>query len=303
MCNKRVAILTGGTSFEREIALASAANVARMIAGRSVTETFDFPKELATFLTRRGEFDVAIPVFHGRGGEDGTVQGFLETIGMPYLFSGVAAHAVVMDKDLAKRIASSVGVKTAPWTCLRQRSAEAKISGNFSVPCVVKPVDGGSTQGVAIVRSQAELDAALRDAFRHSSRLLVEDFVAGDEFTVAIAEDGGEAVALPVIQIKARGGFYDYDSKYGSQPAEKLCPAPIPDERATRLQSAALAVHGAIGARHISRTDFIVDAAGDVWFLEINTIPGLSVLFPRAVAASGRDFGVLLSQWIDKTAG
>lgn len=296
-----VAILTGGTSAERDIAITSSKTVAKALEGRFETMTFVFPAEIDAFLSRRGEFAVAIPVFHGKGGEDGTVQGFLETLGVPYLFSGVAAHAVGMDKDLAKRVVSSAGVQTAAWqTCASRDGLDAS---RVSFPCVVKPADGGSTQGVTIVRDQGELDGALDAAFAYSPRVVVERFVAGDEFTVAVAEDGGEAVALPVIQIKAPSGIYDYEAKYGPVPAEKLCPAPIADDLARRLQSAALAAHGAIGARHLSRTDFIVDASGDIWFLEINTIPGLSVLFPRAVAASGRDFGTLLGQWIEKTAG
>lgn len=294
-----VAILTGGISSERDIALTSAGNVAKFLAGTHDVTIFDFPTEIDAFLSRRAEFDVAIPVFHGKGGEDGTVQGFLETLGVPYLFSGVAAHAVGMDKDLAKRVVASTGVRTAAWkTVVRGQSV-----ADAAFPCVVKPADGGSTQGVTVVRDQEGLDRALEAAFAFSSRVIVEDFVAGDEFTVAVAEDGGEAVALPVIQIKAAGGLYDYAAKYGPQPAEKLCPAPIPDELAMRLQDAALTVHNTIGARHISRADFIVDRTGEIWFLEINTIPGLSVLFPRAVAASGRDFGMLLKQWIKNTAG
>lgn len=298
-----VAILTGGTSAERDIAITSAGAVARVLEGSVETTTFDFPSEIDAFLSRRAEFRVAVPVFHGKGGEDGTVQGFLETLGMPYLFSGVAAHAVAMDKDLAKRVVASAGVKTAAWTKVKIDPIGAKCTYGFSFPCVVKPTDGGSTQGVTVVRDRGELDRALEAAFAFSSRVIVEDFVAGDEFTVAVAEDGGEPVALPVIQIKSPSGIYDYDAKYGPKPAEKLCPAPIPDDLASRLQAAALMVHKTIDARHLSRTDFIVDASGEIWFLEINTIPGLSVLFPRAVAASGRDFGQLLAQWIEKTAG
>jgi D-alanine-D-alanine ligase len=301
-----VAILTGGTSSEREIAIASSQTVAKALEGRVDTMTFDFPSEINAFLSRRHEFDVAIPVFHGRGGEDGTVQGFLETLGMPYLFSGVTAHAIAMDKDLAKRIVSSAGIQTACWSVIA-RSETTKQSperlprfarNDSKFPCVVKPADGGSTQGASVVRDQDGLHHALADAFQFSSRVLVEDFLQGDEFTVAVAEDQGAPVALPVIQIKSPSGIYDFNAKYGPQPAEKLCPAPIAADLARRLQDAALTVHKTIGARHLSRTDFIVDAAGEIWFLEINTIPGLSVLFPRAVAAGGLDFGELLIQWI-----
>jgi D-alanine-D-alanine ligase len=327
-----IAILTGGTSAERDIAIASSKTVARVLDGRYATTTFDFPTDIDAFFARRKEFAAAIPVFHGKGGEDGTVQGFLETLGIPYLFSGVAAHAVAMDKDLAKRIVASAGLRTAAWmTCsspsdrhlakgsprdpnrwVEQRNtvdvpkpcgspsdthAADAACGEF--PCVVKPLDGGSTQGVSIARDRAGLDAAVDAALRFSPRVLVESFVAGDEFTVAVADVDGQPTAMPVIQIKSPTGLYDYDAKYGPTPAEKLCPAPISDDLSRRLQAAALTAHKAIGARHLSRTDLIVDLSGDIWFLEINTIPGLSVLFPRAVAASGRDFGELLASWVE----
>ena len=296
-----IAILTGGTSAERDIALASSKTVARVLDGRFETVTFDFPSEIDAFLSRRSEFAAAIPVFHGRGGEDGTVQGFLETHGVPYVFSGVAAHAVGMDKDLAKRIVASAGVRTAVWqTCVHRDGLDSSL---VSFPCVVKPSDGGSTQGVSVVRDVADLDAAVDAALRFSTRVLVESFVAGDEFTVAIADVDGIPTAMPVIQIKSPSGIYDYDAKYGPVPAEKLCPAPIHEDLAGRLQRAALAAHQAIGARHLSRTDLIVDPSGEIWYLETNTIPGLSVLFPRAVAAGGHDFGDLLAGWIQKTVG
>ncbi len=295
----KVAILTGGVSAEREIALVSAQTVARVLEGKFELETFDLPSQIDVFLARRGEFVAAIPVFHGRGGEDGTVQGFLETLGVPYVFSGVAAHAVGMDKGLAKRVVESVGIKTAKFTVIARnevtkpartghpggQSLEESLRfvlDDMGLPCVVKPLDGGSTQGVVIVQDENELRVAVDEARRYSSRVLVEQFIAGDEFTVAVAHDHSEAIALPVIQIKSPNGFYDYNAKYGPQPAEKLCPAPIDDELASRLQSTALLVHKTIGARHLSRTDFIVDREGTIWFLEINTIPGLSVLFPRA---------------------
>jgi len=328
-----IAILTGGTSAERSIALTSSKTVARVLDGRYATTTFDFPSEIHAFLARRHEFAVAIPVFHGKGGEDGTVQGFLETLGVPYLFSGIAAHAVAMDKDLAKRVVASAGVKTAAWSVVAKETNEKGSprdpkrwveqrsnvgvpqpkgspsdphvadatwgEGNSEFSCVVKPLDGGSTQGIAVVRDRAELAAAVDAALRFSSRVIVESFVAGDEFTVAVADVDGVPTAMPVIQIKSPTGIYDYDAKYGPTPAEKLCPAPIADDLAQRLQSAALAAHKVIGAKHLSRTDLIVDAHGEIWFLEINTIPGLSVLFPRAVAASGRDFGDLLASWVE----
>jgi D-alanine-D-alanine ligase len=294
-----IAILTGGTSHERNIALQSAENVAKILSDRFTVSTFVFPEQLSEFLTQKERVDVVIPVFHGRGGEDGTIQGFLETLGIPYLFSGVAAHAIGMNKELAKRIVSSAGIQTSPWIVLTKDDVPTIPVALF--PCVIKPIDGGSTQGVSIVKTPEDMKTALADAFTFSHRVLMEHFIQGNEFTVAVIDEKPTVVAMPVIQIKSATGFYDYEAKYGPQPAEKLCPAPISSELSQRLQEAAVTVHKTIGAKHVTRTDFIVDDNGTIWFLEVNTIPGLSVLFPRAVAASGRNFADVLVGWIDET--
>lgn len=294
---RRVAILTGGDSGEREIALASAGNVAKVLTDHYLVTTFDLPKQLDTFLSQRKEFEVVIPIFHGRGGEDGTVQGFLETLRIPYLFSGVTAHAIGIDKNLAKGVISSAGIKTSPWSVLTK---DDKLQSPPHIPCVVKPIDGGSTQGVTIVLVPDDFERAINEALKHSTRVLVENFISGDEFTVAVIDEGTETVAMPVIQIKSPEGFYDFAAKYGPQPAKKLCPAPISAALSNQLQEAAVKVHQAIGARHLTRTDFIVDHEGTIWFLEVNTIPGLSVLFPRAISASNRNFTEVLSHWIEE---
>lgn len=294
---KNIAILTGGTSSERDIALTSSKTISRLLNDHYSVTSFVFPDDIEAFISQRQKFDCVAPVFHGRGGEDGTIQGFLETLGLPYLFSGVAAQAIGIDKDLAKRIASSVGIQTPAWRMLSNSGANVSLVQSF--PCIVKPVDGGSTQGVTIVKSAEDLEPAFEVALRSSKQVLVEDMVVGDEFTVAVVDERSEAVAMPVIQIKSMTGIYDFAAKYGSQPADKICPALIPNELSLRLQTAAVLMHKTIGARQLSRSDFMVDRAGVIWFLEINTIPGLSVLFPRAVAASGRDFSALLCSWIE----
>lgn len=293
---KKIAILTGGTSSERDIALTSSKTISKLLNDHYSVTSYVFPDDIEAFMSQRQKFDCVVPVFHGRGGEDGTIQGFLETLGLPYLFSGVAAQAIGIDKDLAKRIAVSVGLKTAAWRLL---SSTEELSPLQHFPCIVKPVDGGSTQDVTVVRSVPDLKPAIEVALQNSRRVLVEDLIVGDEFTVAVIDEEGKTVALPVIQIKAKTGVYDFSAKYGSEPAEKICPAQITDELSSRLQAAAVLMHKTISARHLSRSDFMVDEAGAIWFLEINTIPGFSVLFPRAVAASGRDFQTLLHNWIE----
>ncbi len=290
----RIAILTGGTNAEREVALKSAHNVREALSGRFEIEVFDFPTGLEAFVSRHRLFEVAVPVFHGRGGEDGVVQGFLRTLGVPFVFSDVAAHALAIDKEATKRLVSTHGIKTADWVVV--------VPGEklvFDHPVVVKPLDNGSSVGVVLVRTADELDPALEDAFAHASRVLVERLIQGREFTVAVVN----TQALPVIEIRSKKDFFDFESKYDPALCEELCPAPIDNELTSRLQEVALAAHCAIGARHLSRTDLIVDALGEIWFLEINTIPGLTEhsLTPKAIRAAGLTLGDLLDGWIQET--
>lgn len=290
-----VAILTGGSSSEREIALASAASVKSALEGKFTIDVYNFPADIDRFLTDRQALVAAIPVFHGKGGEDGVIQGFLETLGVPYIFSGVTAHAIGLDKALTKHLVRALGVKTADWEVLSLGQSLAYLR-----PVVVKPINGGSSIGVEIARSQAELEAALHDAFRFASRVLVETFIEGEEFTVAVIDHGAQPEALPIIAIRSKTAFFDYQSKYDPDLVEEICPAPIDSALAQTLQRIALQAHQAIGARHLSRSDFIVDRLGEVWFLEINTIPGQTVnsLVPKALRAAGKEFGQELAAWI-----
>lgn len=290
-----IALLTGGTSSERAIALRSAAAVDGWLSGRHTVSTFDLPADLDRFISARTSFDVAIPVFHGAGGEDGTVQGFLETLGVPYVFSGIEAHAVGMDKVVAKTVASAAGVPVVPSRVVRRGESIA-----FERSSVVKVPDGGSSVGVFLAKTAAAFRDALERGFGQSDRLLVEDYVEGREFTVPVVEYDGRTRALPVIEIRSKKEFFDLESKYDPSLAEELCPAPIPGELEERLRDLALRAHLAIGARHVSRSDFIVDASGHPWFLEINTIPGMTEasLLPKSVRVAGLTMEALFDGWI-----
>ena len=296
---KNIALLTGGMTSEREVALKSSENVRKALEENFEVEVFDLPEDLDRFLASRARFDIAVPVFHGRGGEDGTIQVFLETLGLPYLFSSVEAHAVGMDKVMCKELARSHGLKTADWKVL-----EPGDSTQWTHPVVAKPVDEGSSVGVSLIRDAASL-AQMVPATR---RLLVEDLVEGQEFTVAVVDYDGGTVALPVIEIRSKNAFFDFESKYDPSLCDELCPAPIDEHLAERLKDVALTAHQMIGARHLSRTDMIVDKEGTIWFLEINTIPGLTSasLTPKAITAAGLRLEDLLKSWIqdakEKTA-
>ncbi|MBT4209905.1 MAG: D-alanine--D-alanine ligase [Candidatus Komeilibacteria bacterium] len=290
----RIAVLTGGTSSEREVALASSENVIQALKKNYEVTVFDFPKDLDKFLAEYKKYQAAVPVFHGPGGEDGVVQGFLKTLGVPFIFSDVEAHAVGMDKYLSKYLAEKIGLLLAGDQILNKLT---KIE--FKKAVVIKPLAGGSSIGISIAHNQADLDKSLEKAFKYSDKVLVEDYIEGKELTVPIIDKDGEAFALPVIEIRSKNSFFDYESKYDNKLVEELCPALIDNKLAEELQAQALKMHLALGARHISRSDFIVDE-DKIYFLEINTIPGMTnnSLLPKAIQVGGEDFANLLDIWI-----
>lgn len=294
----KIAILTGGESSEREVALRSADNVINALKKKYEVAVFDLPKNLPDFLRSYSQYQVAVPVFHGPGGEDGQIQGFLKTLGLPFIFSDVEAHAVGMNKFLTKHLAEKIGLVTPASKILFESPT---YHYNYKGPLVIKPLAGGSSIGISIVDSQAKLDEALPEAFKYCDKVLLEKYIEGPEFTVAIIDKAGVSLALPVIEIRSKNNFFDYQSKYDDQLVEELCPAPIDDNSAEELQQQALKIHQALGARHLSRSDFIV-AADKIYFLEINTIPGLTneSLVPKAIRAGGEDWDNLLSGWIEE---
>lgn len=290
----KLAVLTGGESSERKVALASSKNVVVSLQKKHQVDVFDFPTERNKFLSKYHNYQVAIPVFHGPGGEDGDIQGFLKTLHIPFIFSDVEAQAVGMDKYLSKQLAESIGLKTAPSIVLNKFE---KIK--FKPPLVIKPLSGGSSIGVSIVHHQKELNQSLKQAFRYSQKVLIEKYIKGQELTVPVIDKNNRTFALPVIEIRSRNKFFDYESKYDNQLVDELCPAPISQSLAKKVQNQAVKMHQALGARHISRSDFIV-AGQNIYFLEINTIPGMTnnSLLPKAIRAGGEDFSDLLDNWI-----
>ncbi len=291
---QKIAIITGGTSTEREVSLWSAEFVVAALAEEKFeVQTIVMPEDVAKL--DGGNIDVAIPMIHGRGGEDGEVQKELELRGIPYLFSHPLAHAIGIDKQVSKKYAREVDVQCAEGELVSKLSEVT-----LPYPYILKPVDGGSTIGVVIVKSDADTERACDLLAAHSS-MLAERYVVGREFTVGMLEEKGRAIALPVAEIVSEDGFFDFDRKYtDGKMAEEICPADIDDELAAQLQGAALRVHNAIDARHMTRSDFIVDESGEVWFLEINTIPGLTrnSLFPKILPMQGKTLGGVLKGWI-----
>lgn len=241
--------------------------------------------------------DVVYLALHGACGEDGRIQAALDLLGVPYTGSGCLASAIAMDKDLTKRIVAPLGVKTPAWMLVESDGMDIDaVIAQAKLPCVVKPDDSGSSIGVSIANDAAELRTALEAAAREGSRILIEQYVRGREVQIGILGDK----ALPSIEIIPAVGFYDYRNKYQPGAAKEITPAEIPAETEQRLADAALTVFRALNLSAYSRADFILDDAGELWFLEINTLPGMTPtsLVPQEAAAVGISYSELCEQII-----
>ncbi|MBE6466410.1 D-alanine--D-alanine ligase [Denitrobacterium detoxificans] len=302
--NIKVALLAGGTSGEREISLQSGkgAGEALRAAGFSVTE-FDPANSEDLVELIRGSFDVAFLCLHGKHGEDGTMQGFLETINLPYTGPGVWSSATAIDKAKAKVHYIEDGITTPQSVTLRsanEMSAEEIIQklGNH---VVVKPATEGSALGVSIVEGAEELQKAIDADFEMDKKVVVETYVSGTELTVAVLGNANPK-ALPVIEIVPQlGEFYDFESKYAAGGSDHICPARLSEELTQKVQQTALAAHKALNCRGVSRTDIILGEDGTCWVLETNTIPGMTAtsLLPDAARVAGMDFPQLCTKLIE----
>ena len=241
--------------------------------------------------------DLVFIGMHGACGEDGRIQATLDLLGVPYTGSGYLGSAIAMDKDLTKRIASTVGVRTPEWKTVSYTEDEIEtIAAETKVPCVVKPVDSGSSIGVSIAETKEELIQALRDSLGYS-RVILEEKITGMELDVGVLNDEG----LPSILIIPKSGFYNYENKYKAGATEEICPAPIKPEIEEELRRTALTVHRALGLSTYSRSDYIVDQDDHVYFIEMNTLPGMTPtsLLPQEAAAVGIDYETLCSMIVE----
>ncbi len=299
----KVALLAGGTSGERDISIASGEGAKKALeeAGFPVTWIDPAEKEDLKKLIE-GPFDVAFLCLHGKMGEDGTVQGMLELLGIPYTCSGVQASATAMDKAKSKVFYELDDIPT-PQSCTLKRDTPYKaedVEAVVGIPCVVKPATEGSALGVEIVEDSADISAAIDRAFEIDDLVLVERFVEGVEVTVAVIGNN-DPVSLPIIKIVPRGEFYDFDSKYAPGGSQHICPAPLSSELTAIIQNYASRAHNALGCRGVSRSDFIIDADEKPWILETNTIPGMTAtsLLPDAARAAGMSFPELCTKLIE----
>jgi len=289
----RVAVLFGGRSAEREVSMMSGAGVLEALRRSGVdAHPFD-PAERALDDLRRDGFERAFIALHGRYGEDGTVQGALELLGIPYTGSGVMASAIAMDKVFTKRIWLTHGLSTPGFAVARCAADVAQAAARFGLPMAVKPSREGSTIGFTKLTSADQAAVAWEIARRHDDEVLCEEFVAGRELTVAILGSGESARALPVIEIVAPAGNYDYQNKYFRDDTRYVCPAELPAPLAARIASLALDAYRALNCEGWGRVDVMLrDADQEPFLLEVNTSPGMTghSLVPMAARAVGMSY-------------
>ncbi len=287
----KVGVLLGGLSAERDISLMSGNGVLAALRARGVdAHPFD-PGQRALGELADPRFDRVFSALHGRFGEDGSIQGALELLGIPYTGSGVLASSIAMDKIFTKRIWESLRLPTPRYAVLDADSDLRQVPDRLGLPLIVKPPHEGSTIGISKVSGYSQMGEAFELAARFDEIVLAEEFVAGRELTVSILQRaGGRAEALPIIEIVAPGGNYDYRNKYFTDDTRYLCPAPIDEPLTRRIQQLALEAFDAIGCEGWGRVDFMLRQADDEPFLlEVNTSPGMTghSLVPMAARAVG----------------
>jgi D-alanine-D-alanine ligase len=286
----RVAVLMGGRSSEREISLDSGGAVLSGLLQAGVdAERFD-PAESAISELQR--YDRAFIMLHGQGGEDGVVQGVLESLQLPYTGSGVLASALAMDKLRSKQLWSGVGLPTPGFAVLQADTDFAAVVAQLGLPLMVKPVCEGSSIGMARVESVEALQQAYHAAAAFAGAVIAEQWIEGAEYTVGILA----AESLPVIRLQTPHGFYDFDAKYRASDTQYLCPCGLEPAQEQAIQQLALHAFEALGCRGWGRVDLMVDKAGGPWLLEVNTVPGMTShsLVPMAAKAAGLSFNQLL---------
>jgi len=304
MAQIRLALIAGGISGEREVSLAGAAEVEKALdPSRYDINRYDPATDLARLAADAGRIDMAFILLHGRFGEDGTMQGFLDMLGIPYQGAGVLGSALAMDKNLAKTMYKLHGLPVADWRMAGRDDIEVpgRLVEELSLPLVIKPVREGSSLGMSIVKREEELAPALEKAFSHDSEVMVEQYVSGREVTVGvIGNDTLEALPLVEIIPGEEFTFFDYQAKYEQGASTEICPAEVDEHIRARAQQYAITAHGALRLRGYSRTDMIV-RGDDLVLLETNTIPGMTPtsLLPQAAAAHGLDYSALLDRLIE----
>lgn len=302
----KIAVIGGGSSLEAEVSRSSAKQVMAALDTRYDTAYFELDAALHAHLDDYAP-DVVFPVLHGVPGEDGSVQGFLEVMRLPFVGSGMAASALAIDKFQAKRVWETLGMPVLPMKLLSKPawSAEAcaDVTESLGTSLAIKPRCEGSALGVKLLPDGGDVNGAVQQAFVDHAQLIVEPFTAGREITVAVLERRGRAEALPIIEIQvlAEGEWYDFTNRYTKGASRHVIEPELASDTAVELKRLSILAHESLGCRDFSRVDFILDEDNHPWLLEINTIPGMTPtsLFPDAARAAGIQFPQLLDLLID----
>lgn len=294
----KVAVLFGGTSAEREVSLNSGARVLAALQGQGIdAHAFD-PAEQP--LDALKGYDRAFIALHGRHGEDGTIQGALEVMHIPYTGSGVLASALAMDKFRTKLMWQAAGLPIPEYALLNAASDFAEIEEELGLPLFVKPAREGSSIGVTKVKAPGELKAAYQEAVRHDPLVIAEKGVMGGEYTVGIVGDQ----VLPIIKIEPATDWYDYEAKYKRDDTRYLCPCGLPQAKEMQIRAEALEAFRMLDGRGWGRVDFLMDEDGKHYFLEVNTAPGMTdhSLVPMGARAAGMDYAALVRRVLELAA-
>jgi D-alanine-D-alanine ligase len=299
----RVAVVMGGSSAEREISIQTGNGVLRALMDLGYdARSLDYDRRFIDAI-REINPDVVFNALHGPGGEDGQIQGILDYLGIPYTGSGAEACALSMDKHLTKKLCGAEGLPTAAWDLFDLSGGTLPLlPGSLDLPLVVKPRYEGSSKGVSIVHTHEQWTSTMIDAAENYAEVLAEEYVAGREFDCCIL---GEE-ALPVVEIISnRGDFYTFEAKYEPGGSTHVVPARISEDLCARLQMLALSVHRLIGLRDYSRAEFIVTAEGRPYFLEINSLPGLTPtsVVPDAASAVGIPYEAVIDRLVGYALG
>jgi D-alanine-D-alanine ligase len=290
----KVGVLFGGRSAEREVSLMSGSGVLKALQSKGVdAHPFD-PAQRGIAELAAEKFDRVFIALHGRYGEDGTLQGVLEQLGIPYTGSGVMASSIGMDKVMTKRIWLNHGLPTPRFTVLDAKNATAEelrvVPDDLGLPLMLKAPHEGSTIGISKVVGYSDMQPGFALCAKYDEVVLAEEFISGRELTVPVLGKGRDARALPIVEIRAPEGNYDYQNKYFSDDTKYLCPAPLDDALSKRIQSLAVRAFNAVGCKGWARVDFMLRAAdNEPFLLEINTSPGMTghSLVPMAAKAAG----------------
>jgi D-alanine-D-alanine ligase len=299
----KVAVLLGGFSAEREVSLASGNAVLKALVDQGINAIAVDPKIDDLSLLKKQGFDRAFIALHGRGGEDGVIQGFLTTLGIPFTGCDVLSSAIAMDKSKTKQIWQSYQLPTANYQVILKESFDpsqcADILGRLSGTVMVKPVNEGSSIGMAKASNAKQLIDALNDAFKFDNTVLLESWITGQEFTVSMLN----GKVLPAIRMHTENEFYDYQAKYQSTETQYFCPCGLDEEKLAQLNQIASDAFNAIGCTGWGRVDFMLDEQGKWNLLEVNTVPGMTPtsLVPKAAKQAGYSFEQLVVEILKQT--